>query len=115
MLERALEPVADAVSVGPESTGWLANVSFLVKQDSAEEFLAAVERARVGTCRTWRCVERAPAACTASSSPDRPSRRSTAAGAVPTPERGDEMGLISEVLLLPLAPVRGAGWAIRQC
>ncbi|MBQ1098854.1 gas vesicle protein GvpG [Streptomyces sp. NPDC054844] len=24
------------------------------------------------------------------------------------------MGLLSEVLLLPLAPVRGAGWAIRQ-
>lgn len=45
-LERALEPDADAVSVGPESTGWLANVSFLVKRDSAEEFLAAVERAR---------------------------------------------------------------------
>ncbi|MEU6451183.1 GvpL/GvpF family gas vesicle protein [Streptomyces sp. NPDC046979] len=46
VLERALEPDADAVSVGPESTGWLANVSFLVKRDSAEEFLAAVERAR---------------------------------------------------------------------
>jgi hypothetical protein len=45
-LERALEPGADAVSVGPESTGWLANVSFLVNRDSAEEFLAAVERAR---------------------------------------------------------------------
>ncbi|WP_329473269.1 GvpL/GvpF family gas vesicle protein [Streptomyces sp. NBC_01723] len=45
-LERALESDADAVSVGPESTGWLANVSFLVKQGSAEEFLAAVERAR---------------------------------------------------------------------
>ncbi|WP_395571285.1 GvpL/GvpF family gas vesicle protein [Streptomyces sp. BK79] len=45
-LERALEPGADAVSVGPESTGWLANVSFLVSRDSAEEFLAAVERAR---------------------------------------------------------------------
>ncbi|AKZ59250.1 putative gas vesicle synthesis protein [Streptomyces ambofaciens ATCC 23877] len=45
-LERALEPVADAVSVGPESTGWLANVSYLVKQDAAEEFLAAVERTR---------------------------------------------------------------------
>ncbi|MER7775661.1 GvpL/GvpF family gas vesicle protein [Streptomyces sp. NPDC096191] len=45
-LERALESDADAVSVGPESTGWLANVSFLVKRDSAEEFLAAVERAR---------------------------------------------------------------------
>ncbi|MER7194239.1 GvpL/GvpF family gas vesicle protein [Streptomyces flaveolus] len=45
-LERALEPAADAVSVGPESTGWLANVSFLVKRETAEEFLAAVERAR---------------------------------------------------------------------
>jgi hypothetical protein len=45
-LQRALEPVADAVSVGPESTGWLANVSFLVARDSAENFLAAVERAR---------------------------------------------------------------------
>ncbi|GHB16429.1 gas vesicle protein [Streptomyces viridiviolaceus] len=45
-LERLLEPAADAVSVGPESTGWLANVSFLVNRSSAEEFLAAVERAR---------------------------------------------------------------------
>jgi hypothetical protein len=45
-LQRALEPVADAVSVGPESTGWLANVSFLVPRDSAENFLAAVERVR---------------------------------------------------------------------
>ncbi|CAM5701041.1 GvpL/GvpF family gas vesicle protein OS=Streptomyces tendae OX=1932 GN=GUR47_01315 PE=3 SV=1 [Streptomyces tendae] len=45
-LERALEPVADAVSVGPESTGWLANVSFLVKREAADEFLAAVEQAR---------------------------------------------------------------------
>ncbi|MGW8065470.1 GvpL/GvpF family gas vesicle protein [Streptomyces ziwulingensis] len=45
-LERMLEQAADAVSVGPESTGWLANVSFLVNRDAAEEFLAAVERAR---------------------------------------------------------------------
>jgi hypothetical protein len=45
-LERALEHTADAVSVGPESTGWLANVSFLVKRESAEEFLADVERVR---------------------------------------------------------------------
>lgn len=45
-LERALEGAADAVSVGPESTGWLANVSFLVNRESAEEFLAAVERVR---------------------------------------------------------------------
>ncbi|MFF6809692.1 GvpL/GvpF family gas vesicle protein [Streptomyces sp. NPDC012403] len=45
-LERALETAADAVSVGPESTGWLANVSYLVRRDTAEEFLAAVEQAR---------------------------------------------------------------------
>ncbi|MBG0851234.1 GvpL/GvpF family gas vesicle protein [Streptomyces spinoverrucosus] len=45
-LRRALEPNVDAVSVGPESTGWLANVSFLVDRRSAENFLAAVERAR---------------------------------------------------------------------
>ncbi|WP_226534801.1 GvpL/GvpF family gas vesicle protein, partial [Streptomyces daghestanicus] len=43
---RLLEPEADAVSVGPESTGWLANVSFLVDREQAETFLAAVERAR---------------------------------------------------------------------
>jgi hypothetical protein len=45
-LQRLLEPSADAVSVGPESTGWLANVSFLVDRESAENFLAAVEEAR---------------------------------------------------------------------
>ncbi|CAM5722167.1 GvpL/GvpF family gas vesicle protein [Streptomyces fumanus] len=45
-LRSVLEPQAEAVSVGPESTGWLANVSFLVGRDAAEEFLAAVERAR---------------------------------------------------------------------
>lgn len=45
-VQRTLEPVADAVSVGPESTGWLANVSFLVERGSAEVFLAAVEELR---------------------------------------------------------------------
>ncbi|MFI5684277.1 GvpL/GvpF family gas vesicle protein [Streptomyces sp. NPDC051636] len=45
-VQRALAPVADAVSVGPESTGWLVNVSFLVDRGSAEDFLAAVEQAR---------------------------------------------------------------------
>ncbi len=34
------------MSVGPESTGWLANVSFLVDREAAEHFLAAVEQAR---------------------------------------------------------------------
>lgn len=42
-LQRTLEPVAAAASVGPESTGWLANLSFLVERESAEEFIAAVE------------------------------------------------------------------------
>jgi hypothetical protein len=45
-VQRALEPVADAVSVGPESSGWLANVSFLVPRDSAETFLAEAEQLR---------------------------------------------------------------------
>ncbi|MEV0636623.1 GvpL/GvpF family gas vesicle protein [Streptomyces sp. NPDC050619] len=45
-VQSALEPVAEAVSVGPESTGWLANVSFLVERDSAETFLAAAEQVR---------------------------------------------------------------------
>lgn len=41
-----LEPVAAAVSVGPESTGWLLNVSFLVARKAATDFLAAVEDVR---------------------------------------------------------------------
>ncbi len=45
-LENALRGNADAESVGPESTGWLANVSYLVKRATAEEFLAAVEQVR---------------------------------------------------------------------
>ncbi|UUU26051.1 GvpL/GvpF family gas vesicle protein [Streptomyces sp. DSM 40750] len=45
-LQRALEPAATAVSAGPDSTGWLANVSFLVDRQSAEVFLAAVEQLR---------------------------------------------------------------------
>ncbi|MGA5121845.1 GvpL/GvpF family gas vesicle protein [Streptomyces pseudogriseolus] len=45
-LENALHGIADAESVGPGSTGWITNVSYLVKRDTAEEFLTAVERAR---------------------------------------------------------------------
>ncbi|MFF7971496.1 GvpL/GvpF family gas vesicle protein [Streptomyces sp. NPDC007905] len=41
-----LAPAAAAVSVGPESTGWLLNASFLVARDSAENFLATVEQVR---------------------------------------------------------------------
>ncbi|MEV1019404.1 GvpL/GvpF family gas vesicle protein [Streptomyces sp. NPDC050264] len=45
-LQHLLEPSADAVSTGPDSTGWLANISFLVDRKAAEHFLAAVETAR---------------------------------------------------------------------
>jgi len=45
-IQQVLEPAAAAVSVGPESTGWLANLSFLVDRDSAEAFGATVEEVR---------------------------------------------------------------------
>ncbi|MFC9503438.1 GvpL/GvpF family gas vesicle protein [Streptomyces sp. NPDC057002] len=45
-LRSALDSAAEDVSTGPESTGWLANVSYLVDRESAEHFLAAVEQAR---------------------------------------------------------------------
>ncbi|WEH14411.1 GvpL/GvpF family gas vesicle protein [Streptomyces sp. VNUA24] len=45
-LRRALESAADDVSAGPESTGWLANLSFLVARDAAAGFVDAVEEVR---------------------------------------------------------------------
>ncbi|MFC8432938.1 GvpL/GvpF family gas vesicle protein [Streptomyces sp. NPDC057253] len=45
-VQGTLEPVAEAISVGPESSGWLANISFLVPRDSASGFLEAVEQLR---------------------------------------------------------------------
>ncbi|MEU9184306.1 GvpL/GvpF family gas vesicle protein [Streptomyces sp. NPDC048484] len=45
-IQQALGPVAAGVSAGPESTGWLANLSFLVDRESAETFMAAVEEVR---------------------------------------------------------------------
>ncbi len=57
--------------------------------------------------------ERARCRRTASSSPAPPSPRAPRP-AGRTPERGDDMGLISEVLLLPLAPARAYSWAVRQ-
>ncbi|MGW0533191.1 GvpL/GvpF family gas vesicle protein [Streptomyces sp. NPDC003032] len=45
-VRRALEPTAEAVAEGPEGTGWLANISFLVSRKSAEGFVAAVEELR---------------------------------------------------------------------
>ncbi|GAA3819844.1 GvpL/GvpF family gas vesicle protein [Streptomyces phyllanthi] len=48
VVRRELEPAAEAATVGPESTGWIANVSFLVDRGTAEAFLAAVEEVRTG-------------------------------------------------------------------
>ncbi|MFE6155667.1 GvpL/GvpF family gas vesicle protein [Streptomyces sp. NPDC057889] len=45
-VRRLLGPAADAVSVGPDGSGWLANLSFLVRRDAVEHFLAAVEKLR---------------------------------------------------------------------
>ncbi|MEV5981196.1 GvpL/GvpF family gas vesicle protein [Streptomyces sp. NPDC052114] len=45
-VRRALEPAAEAVGVGPEGAGWLANISFLVNRKTADGFLAAVEELR---------------------------------------------------------------------
>ncbi|MER5434481.1 GvpL/GvpF family gas vesicle protein [Streptomyces sp. NPDC002588] len=45
-IQQTLQPLAAATSVGPESTGWLANVSFLVERDSAAGFLETAERLR---------------------------------------------------------------------
>ncbi|MGW0911327.1 GvpL/GvpF family gas vesicle protein [Streptomyces sp. NPDC002784] len=45
-VRRVLEAEASAVSVGPESSGWLANISFLVSRDTADVFLAAVDELR---------------------------------------------------------------------
>jgi hypothetical protein len=47
-VRHTLEPAAEAVSVGPESSGWIANLSFLVERDGAASFLAAVEQVRTG-------------------------------------------------------------------
>ncbi|WP_128382059.1 GvpL/GvpF family gas vesicle protein [Streptomyces cavernae] len=46
VLRQNLEPVAEAVSPGPESTGWLANLSFLISGDDAARFLETVEQIR---------------------------------------------------------------------
>ncbi|MEU1268876.1 GvpL/GvpF family gas vesicle protein [Streptomyces sp. NPDC005799] len=46
MLQRELGPAAEAVSAAPSSTGWLANLSFLIDRASAARFLDAVDRVR---------------------------------------------------------------------
>ncbi|WP_328368621.1 GvpL/GvpF family gas vesicle protein [Streptomyces sp. NBC_00445] len=45
-VQEALAPLAAATSPGPGSTGWLANISFLVERDSAAGFLEKVEELR---------------------------------------------------------------------
>ncbi|MCZ4607570.1 GvpL/GvpF family gas vesicle protein [Streptomyces sp. Lzd4kr] len=46
LLQQELQPAAEAVSVGQQSTGWLANPSFLVDRDHIDPFLAAVDQVR---------------------------------------------------------------------
>ncbi|SHH76352.1 GvpL/GvpF family gas vesicle protein [Streptomyces sp. 3214.6] len=45
-VQRHLTPLAAATALGPESTGWLVNVSFLVDRDEAAGFLEAAEELR---------------------------------------------------------------------
>ncbi|MEU5279054.1 GvpL/GvpF family gas vesicle protein [Streptomyces asoensis] len=47
-VQQHLESLAAATSVGPESTGWLLNVSFLVDRDAAAGFLETAEEVRKG-------------------------------------------------------------------
>jgi hypothetical protein len=42
LVRKELSPLAQAVSPGPEGTGWLANISLLVDRDSADAFLTRV-------------------------------------------------------------------------
>jgi hypothetical protein len=43
LVRETLEGAAEAVRPGPESGGWLANISFLVDEDKADAFLAAAD------------------------------------------------------------------------
>lgn len=45
-LQKAIEDLSSDTAAGPESTGWLSNVSVLVDRDSAAGFQAAVEELR---------------------------------------------------------------------
>ncbi|WP_406505131.1 GvpL/GvpF family gas vesicle protein [Streptomyces sp. NBC_00212] len=46
LVERTLESACEERSPGPRSTGWLANISFLVPREHAAEFVAAVDTLR---------------------------------------------------------------------
>jgi len=46
LVQQELGPAAEEISTGPQSTSWLANLSFLVDRASAERFLTAVDAFR---------------------------------------------------------------------
>jgi hypothetical protein len=46
LVRTALDGTSEEISPGPESTGWLTNLSFLVSRDRSDDFLAAVEKVR---------------------------------------------------------------------
>lgn len=46
LVRTALDGTPEEISPGPESTGWLTNLSFLVSRDRSDDFLAAVEKLR---------------------------------------------------------------------
>ncbi|MFF0201206.1 GvpL/GvpF family gas vesicle protein [Streptomyces sp. NPDC005017] len=43
LVRRTVEPAAEAVSTGPQSSGWLVNLSFLVERSAAGRFRDAVD------------------------------------------------------------------------
>ncbi|MER5883179.1 GvpL/GvpF family gas vesicle protein [Streptomyces sp. NPDC001941] len=46
LVQQALEDATADVCAGPESTGWLANISFLVDRDASHAFVDAVDQLR---------------------------------------------------------------------
>ncbi|MFE9571145.1 GvpL/GvpF family gas vesicle protein [Streptomyces sp. NPDC006692] len=46
LVQRALDGAAETRCPGPQSTGWLANLSFLVPREDAADFIAAVDALR---------------------------------------------------------------------
>ncbi|MGW5733240.1 MULTISPECIES: GvpL/GvpF family gas vesicle protein [Streptomyces] len=46
VVRTSLEPHADAISEGPDSTGWIANLSFLVGRSSYQRLIDAVDELR---------------------------------------------------------------------
>ncbi|GAA1511462.1 GvpL/GvpF family gas vesicle protein [Streptomyces albidochromogenes] len=46
LVRQALEGAAGDISPGPDSSGWLANISFLVDRDSTADFVEAVDALR---------------------------------------------------------------------